>query len=496
MAKRFPIRQLCAALILVGFLIVLWWLLAVAGQIQGWLHAWQNLPWPVAAGLYVVIAAVGAFCAWAIWRLLRPIARVAGRSLEPPTSQGLLDRAQNISSRPQIASTVARELAQLEHRAQSSAFYIAFFGEISSGKSALIRTMSGDTAIKSDARGGTTHSVKQYELTEGDGAHFILADVPGTDEVGGERYAVMAREEALRAHVVVYVMNGDVSRSQFGDIEFLRFFAKPMLIAINKADLYTDEELLALRTQLHTKLQLPVVLASAGATLDVLLEHADGRREAGKRQQAADVVALRAAIAHSLARGRAALEVAREQAVLRSVAIKLDDVERGVRDDEARQLLGVYGKRAMVGAMAAVAPGTDIVIQGALAIAFLRELTTLYGVRLRDVELESVVRGAGKKLRHSSALMLAVVGNALKAFPGLGTLGGGVVHAVAYGLLFQSFGRAMIASLQATGRLDNAEVLRQLDFQLAEKSSLGPQALILAQALMQRPAIDPPPTKE
>jgi uncharacterized protein len=146
--------------------------------------------------------------------------------------------------------------------------------------------------------------------------------------------------------------------------------------------------------------------------------------------------------------------------------------------------------------MAAVAPGTDIVIQGALAIAFLRELTTLYGVRLRDVELESVVRGAGKKLRHSSALMLAVVGNALKAFPGLGTLGGGVVHAVAYGLLFQSFGRAMVASLQVTGRLDNAEVLRQLDFQLAEKSALGPQALILAQALMRRPEIDPPSTKE
>ena len=37
-----------------------------------------------------------------------------------------------------------------------------------------------------------------------------------------------------------------------------------------------------------------------------------------------------------------------------------------------------------------------------------------------------------------SRIVLAVAGNALKAFPGLGTLGGGVLHAFAYALIFDS----------------------------------------------------------
>jgi hypothetical protein len=48
---------------------------------------------------------------------------------------------------------------------------------------------------------------------------------------------------------------------------------------------------------------------------------------------------------------------------------------------------------------------------------------------------------------------LAIAGNALKAFPGLGTISGGVVHAVAYGMIFDSLGRAAAATLASRGAL-------------------------------------------
>ena len=41
-----------------------------------------------------------------------------------------------------------------------------------------------------------------------------------------------------------------------------------------------------------------------------------------------------------------------------------------------------------------------------------------------------------------TALTLAIAGNAFKAFPGVGTISGGVIHAVAYGMIFDSLGRA------------------------------------------------------
>ncbi|MDT9150902.1 hypothetical protein RSW37_24540, partial [Escherichia coli] len=50
-------------------------------------------------------------------------------------------------------------------------------------------------------------------------------------------------------------------------------------------------------------------------------------------------------------------------------------------------------------------------------------------------------------------LVLAVSGNALKAFPGIGTLAGGAVHAVAYGIIFRTLGRALTITLATRGEL-------------------------------------------
>ena len=44
-------------------------------------------------------------------------------------------------------------------------------------------------------------------------------------------------------------------------------------------------------------------------------------------------------------------------------------------------------------------------------------------------------------------------GNAAKAFPGVGTLAGGLMHAVAYGLIFDALGRAVLRTLETRGEL-------------------------------------------
>jgi len=49
--------------------------------------------------------------------------------------------------------------------------------------------------------------------------------------------------------------------------------------------------------------------------------------------------------------------------------------------------------------------------------------------------------------------LLAVAGNAAKAFPGIGTLAGGLMHAVAYGLIFDALGRAVTQTLETRGEL-------------------------------------------
>ena len=64
--------------------------------------------------------------------------------------------------------------------------------------------------------------------------------------------------------------------------------------------------------------------------------------------------------------------------------------------------------------------------------------------------------------------MLAVAGNGLKAFPGIGTVSGGLTHAVAYGLLFDAFGRALVRTLVEQGDLNQKQALANLDEALGE----------------------------
>jgi hypothetical protein len=107
----------------------------------------------------------------------------------------------------------------------------------------------------------------------------------------------------------------------------------------------------------------------------------------------------------------------------------------------------------VIGALAAVAPGSDLVIQGVLATRLVRELSQLYGVPVKEIEIESFLALAGGKLKNMTAITLAIAGNACKAFPGIGTISGGVIHAVAYGMIFDSLGRAAAETLASRGQL-------------------------------------------
>ncbi len=133
--------------------------------------------------------------------------------------------------------------------------------------------------------------------------------------------------------------------------------------------------------------------------------------------------------------------------------------------------MAAHRRAAVGGARAAWAPGCGLVSQGGMGGGLVRSLCQLHDVRVRELEIETVLKNAGSTSRKSSALVLAVAGNALKAFPGIGTVTGGLAHAVAYGLLFDAFGHALADSLRRSGALRpddiNATLEQVLDDDLA-----------------------------
>jgi len=469
-------RLLLAALAVAA---LLWLLFAAAERALALAQRLLALPawlqWTLGAVL-LLFAAAGALV---LWWLLRP--RRKRRPVPAPDRDSLQQRLGRLGGHGADTTALHAELAELDRRRADARVYVALFGEISTGKSSLIRALAPDALAASDVRGGTTRTVAHHDGRLPDGRTLVLADVPGSRESGGEAHEALAREEALRAHAVVYLCAGDLSRTQMDELRWLADFGKPLLLALNKADQWDDAERAQLLSRLrrHSRtLAADVVAISAGGSERFQRRLGDGRVEQVERRRPPDVQPLLKALARLTAAGAEALEPLREHAVLAGLHERTGALEAETRAAEAERVVRKYARRAVVGAMAAVAPGSDLVIQGALAASLTRELAALYEVRVSEVQVEDFVQQARLTLRTGSSIVLAVAGNALKAFPGLGTLGGGVLHAFAYALIFDAMGRALAASLAERKTLDQRDAGERLKGLLADAQ--GPRLRELA----------------
>jgi len=448
---------------------LLWLLLAAAERALALAQRFLALPswlqWTL-GGALAIFAVAGAMV---LWWLLRP--RRKRRPLPAPDRGSLEQRIDQLRERGADTGELAAELGELDRRRATARVYVAMFGEISTGKSSLIRALAPQALAASDVRGGTTHQVGHHDSQLPDGRTLVLADVPGSREAGGQAHETMAREEALRAHAVIYLCAGDLNRRQADELRWLADFGKPLLLVLNKADQWTPterEQLLArLREQAHG-IAAAVLAISAGGSEHYQRKLADGSTESIERQRKPAIEPLLKALDRLTAPGADGLEGLREHAVLAGLHQRTGTLEAQTLAADAEQIVRKYARRAVVGAMAAVAPGSDLLIQGVLAAGLTRDLAHLYGVRASEVQIEDFVRQARLTLRTGSSIVLAVAGNALKAFPGLGTLGGGVLHAFAYALIFDSMGRALAASLAERQTLDQDDAGARLKELLAD----------------------------
>ncbi|HEY9131554.1 MAG TPA: GTPase [Dyella sp.] len=479
------IRLLLAA---IATLALIWLLFAVIERALALLQRYLALPLTMQVLLGLVLFAFLICSLILLWWLLRP--RRRQRAKKPGDRADIERRLGRLRERQADTSALDTELAELDRRRQVGRLYVALFGEISTGKSALLRALAPHALAPSDVRGGTTRQVTHVDATLPDGQPLILADVPGSREADGEVHEQLARQEALRAHAVVYLCAGDLTRGQAGEVRWLSEFGKPLIVALNKADQWQAPERELLLQRLHQQtagLAMAVVAISAGGTERFERLLPDGS-EYVERQRKPSISPLLALLAQIAATGADVLEPSRENAVLAGLHESTGELERTTQAAAAERVVRKYARRAVVGALAAVAPGSDLIIQGALAATLTRELAALYDVRVTDVQIEDFLRQARLTLRSGSSIVLAIAGNALKAFPGLGTLGGGVLHAFAYALIFDSMGRALAASLAERKSLDQADAGDRLKTLLADAGSgrLRQLATLTAEAIRER----------
>jgi len=454
------IRVAIAVVVLLVFIVATGALLFIS---ESALNVWDRLKAGPPALLYAYVSVMLLLTVTALWLIWRLVIR---RKISPAKTMGSAPLSRtDIESRLKEAERAGVDVSEAqaelkELAARKDTVHLCFFGEVSSGKSSLIKALVPDANVVVDVVGGSTDDIRHHRWRDDSGAEILLTDVPG---IGGNEDGLteMATEEAKRANVVLFVCDSDLTRPEIASITSLLTFDKPLVIVLNKADRFNADEQAALMEKLLERIdtiggQLDrdhVVAVSAGGEIDVIERGTDGSEERAHRTRPADIGVLVVAINRMLAEEGESLDVRRERAVFRMAAARLAEAEGEYRLQRSEQIIRSSTRKAIVGALAAISPGTDILIQGYIGTAMTQELCKLYGATPRDLDIEEFLNLSQSRVGRALPLSLAVAGNGLKAFPGLGTVAGGAVHAVAYGLIFDALGRSLVLTLSRHGEL-------------------------------------------
>ncbi|MFQ3583809.1 MAG: Era-like GTP-binding protein [Cyanobacteriota bacterium] len=199
-----------------------------------------------------------------------------------------------------------RALAGLRKRLGSRLFSIAVFGLVNRGKSAVLNALTGEARLEVGPLNGVTQQPQSVLWQPGPGIPWRvrLIDTPGLNEVEGEAREQLAWDVARSADLILFVLAADLTQLEYQALLELRTLHKPILLVLNKSDLYSEADLQAIRTQISRPqlgLGLEIVtVAACPKPVKVRTHWPDGRITIEWERPAPQMEALRGRIVQIL----------------------------------------------------------------------------------------------------------------------------------------------------------------------------------------------------
>ena len=298
-------------------------------------------------------------------------------------------------------------LEKIEH----GHIHLAVFGRVSTGKSSLLNALIGEQTFSVSPLHGETKLSSIEPWTEVESGGVFLIDTPGLDEAGGESREELAKEVTERSDLVMFVIDGDITESELESLRSLLAQGRPVILVLNKSDLFTSEEKSRLMEALRTRTEGLVdpgriVAVSAQPRPQTVVEvDGEGREQTSERPREPDIEALRLMLWDILeAEGKtlAALNAS-------LFAADLSD-QVGRRILAARAELGDRLVRTYcIGKGVAVAlnpiPVADLFAAAFIDVGMVVHLSRVYGLPLNRREAGSLV---GVIAAESAAIMATV----------------------------------------------------------------------------------------
>jgi len=312
-----------------------------------------------------------------------------------------------------------RALEKLEQRV----FKIATFGLVSRGKSTVINALLGEKRLETGPLHGVTQWPQSIRWCSNDKIQIDLIDTPGLDEIAGSTRGEMAQQVAQQADLILFVVAGDITRTEFNALQDLYQAKKPILLVFNKIDLYPEQDQAQIFAQLQSMTpdqeSLPIfsaqeiiLVAADPPPIPIRVEYGDRPSEERWEKPEPQLDALRQKIFTLLNQDGNRLIAFNALRMTEQAEQSIAQKTIALRETEADRLIGQYIQYKALAI--AVNPFALLDLGGSLLsdLFLIRALARLYGLPITSYEAgriwKKVIIGSGGILlsQWASALFL------------------------------------------------------------------------------------------
>ena len=300
---------------------------------------------------------------------------------------------------------VEKMLEKIEHEH----IHISVLGRVSVGKSSLLNALIGKEQFTTSPLHGETRNTafaNWHEYEEG-GVYFI--DTPGINEIEGEQRAQMAHEVASRSDIILFVVDGDITDTEYQSLKNVVSESRPVVLVLNKADQYTHKEQQELLNSLQQRLSglvdaENILLASARTTEKhyIILDDEGNETETTKTFPP-DVMELKSCL-WSIVKGEGKTLAALNASLFAGdLTDQVSERILMIRKDVAEKLIHAYCVSKGVAVAINPVPVADLMAAAVIDVTLIVHLSRLYGLPLTKSE-------AGELIKTIAAQMVLLLG--------------------------------------------------------------------------------------
>ena len=297
-------------------------------------------------------------------------------------------------------SQVQAMLDKLEH----GHIHIAVLGRVSVGKSSVLNALIGERRFSTSALHGETKKNEMAHWDEQESGSLFLTDTPGINEIDGEARERMAREVSQRSDLVLFVIDGDMTDSEYSALQELAHEHRPLLLVLNKCDRYTAVQREELRISLLARLEHIIapenlIEVSADPAPRIYIEvDADGHETESERHSPPAITALKDRIWEILEAEGKTLAALNASLFAGDLSDKVGMRVLAVRKQLGEKVIRNYSLVKGIAVAINPVPVADLVAALAVDVSMVAHLSEVYGMPMTRSQSGTLIKAISGQL--------------------------------------------------------------------------------------------------